>query len=401
MLPKEILSRACEFHEEFRRRLDSGPLGAPPNYNRVLRKIQDSDQQLMRFAFGDFGSSLASFVKMLDLDHPESDAVSSLLFGGEAFFSDKFFEFILLAEQAKASGLEACFPFLGQSVVREYISHSVQKKVHDGQLARSFLRTIRSKDDRERFRRSKKTQTIDLQALWKKGDDLWSSLPADFSRFMRFDSAYDKDISQATAKMHRYEEMGCTTLAEDMQSTINVFRETMQQSYCGFNRVTMTSAAVILAKFHGYEFVADRSISFGNLSFSGPSRVQVSQSSLGDYIFAVDEASPEPCFSYLPKVYCYHSLEEIASDEIKSVVNTLEEFPGACDRPIFDHYGVIVPSVIYNGLCLRDGAGLIHKFTDQQEVQCALDRSLVKTKSVVPILVGERDSKCYFITYWV
>lgn len=401
MLPVEIMNRACGSHQEFRKRIAPARTAPYSADGGVLRKIQQSDPELLRFALGDFGTSVSRFVGLLDLEHPESESVRDFLFGGEPYFSDKFLQFLGVAEYAWRSGLHACFPFLGSSMVKEYMSQGAQRKVQDGQIARCFVRAMKDGSDRDRLRRSKKTQPIDLQALWKKGDDLWSSLPDDFSRFLRFDSAYEDDLAQAVTKMKRYEELGCTTLASEMQATINLFRETMQQSYYGFNRVTMTNAAVVLAKFHGYRFVAERNITFGGVSCTGSSRVEASQDAIGDYVFSVDESSTNPAFVYQPKVYCYHSMEDLASEEIRSTVCFLESFPEANGKPIFDHFGVIVPSVTYNGMCLRDSSGLIHKFSDQQEVSCALDRSLVKTKSVVPILVGERDNKCYFITYWV
>ena len=35
------------------------------------------------------------------------------------------------------------------------------------------------------------------------------------------------------------------------------------------------------------------------------------------------------------------------------------------------------------------------------ELSLVLDRSLIKTKSVIPVLVGERDNRCFFISYWI
>jgi hypothetical protein len=62
---------------------------------------------------------------------------------------------------------------------------------------------------------------------------------------------------------------------------------------------------------------------------------------------------------------------------------------------------VIVPSVLYTESCFRDSNGLIQRFDDMTELSLVLDRSLIKTKSVIPVLVGERDNRCFFISYWI
>ena len=92
---------------------------------------------------------------------------------------------------------------------------------------------------------------------------------------------------------------------------------------------------------------------------------------------------------------------DLAPDGVRKIVDTLESFPEANGKPVFDHFGVIVPSVIYSESCFRDSIGLIRKIDDMQELSVLLDRSLVKTKSVIPVLIGERDNKCYFISLWV
>ena len=414
MVSQERIDKALEFQSELLRRLDSGPGICPVAGPRaIMSKIKASDQSLLSMAFGEFGICLGRFVKSLDLSHPESISICDAIFGTDHFFADKFYDLLMLAEIAAERGHTSCFPFLGQAVIREYMSKPVYKRIETGQTARSYVRVVEDRQQRGSLRKGKRTQIIDMQSLYKKGDEVWSAQPEDFGRFMRFDSAYRSELEQAEKRMLRYRDMRCSTLAQEMQRSINSFRENMDQSYYGFNRITMTNAAVVLAKFLGYRFVPEQQMSIGSFSYSANPKIVIDQSSLGDYRFTVDNyvggLSQEQAMAkimgqkhvYQPKVYPYPMLEDLAGDGVRKIVDCLERFPELGGKPIFDHYGVIVPSVLYTESCFRDSNGLIQRFDDMNELSLVLDRSLIKTKSVIPVLVGERDNRCFFISYWI
>ena len=413
MVSDDLLERARALQETVLSRLASGPPSVGHQRPELLKRIKNYPIELLKFALGDFGVSLGSFVKTLDLDHPECHSVSELIFGVDGSFAKNFMDFLSIAEFSKQNSLDSCFPFLGKTMVKEYINKSLYKKLESGQIARSYIRLVQDAPHRQALRKSKNTQIIDLQMLSRKGDDFWNAQCDNFDRFIRFDSAYEKEIETAERKRSRYEEMGCTTLASEIARSIGVFRENAQHAYYGFNRVTMTSVAVILAKFLGYRYVEEKQYNIGGHSYTSESRIVIDQSCFGDYRFAIDrivsgltqdEAMGKILGAdhvYRPKIYSYQNMIDLAPDGVRKIVDTLESFPEANGKPVFDHFGVIVPSVIYSESCFRDSIGLIRKIDDMQELSVLLDRSLVKTKSVIPVLIGERDNKCYFISLWV
>ena len=111
-------------------------------------------------------------------------------------------------------------------------------------------------------------------------------------------------------------------------------------------------------------------------------------------------------YFYEPKVYPFHELKDVASDEVNSVIKFLEHFPEANNKPIFDHFGVIVPSVNFptcssnNMFSIRDENGIIQSYSLRYEAIKSLDLILIKGKYFSPILVGEREGKCYFLSYF-
>ena len=95
-----------------------------------------------------------------------------------------------------------------------------------------------------------------------------------------------------------------------------------------------------------------------------------------------------------------HELIDITPVGVLKTIQLLEQFPEANNRPIFDHYGIIVPSIQYNHESFYDLNGMIVRHGSIDESGKALDRMLIKEKYFYPIVVGEKDGKCFFICYW-
>ena len=87
------------------------------------------------------------------------------------------------------------------------------------------------------------------------------------------------------------------------------------------------------------------------------------------------------------------------------MIALLESFPDAGGKPIFDHFGVIVPSVALpitaeNVYTFLDEKGLVQVFKFQEEAVKILDSTLMKGGYINSIIVGEKDNKCYFLSYF-
>src|SRR5690606_27755983 len=148
------------------------------------------------------------------------------------------------------------------------------------------VRLLKDKQEREEIRCLKRMQSIDLQGVYKKGEDAWNAQPDNFNRFLRFDTAYQDELNKAEKKAKRYEDLGCTAMASEIRRTIEMFKENIEQSYFGFNRITMTNAAITLAKSLGFTFIPPQTAMY---PVSSPDALQgkitVSRKFFGKYNF--------------------------------------------------------------------------------------------------------------------
>jgi len=107
--------------------------------------------------------------------------------------------------------------------------------------------------------------------------------------------------------------------------------------------------------------------------------------------------------AYEPRVYPLNELQEQAPESVKEIIKLVDEFPEADNKPIFDHFGVIVPGVNYpneDHKRFTDKDGEIKQYDSIDDGKKALDIILINAKHITPIIVGEKDGKCYFISYW-
>lgn len=149
----------------------------------------------------------------------------------------------------------------------------------------------------------------------------------------------------------------------------------MEDMHYGFHRITMTNAAVILAKMHQFDFCG--LLEKGQLFDTDNYRIFVPKDVHG---------GESEFYQYSPRAYPLNELKELAPTRVLEIIERLEMFDEANGKAIFDHYVVIVPGY------------RIEKNT--RSVQ-EMDTTLIQRQAVTPIVLGERDGKCYFICYWI
>ena len=418
MTDEQVLRKVMDVQKEFQKRLykpfnSSEKIDAP----KLLKMINESGASLLEFAFGKFGYNLGRFTKSLDMTHPDIFSVLDGVFNNEHEFAKQCTEFLFVADYAVNNDLRRIFPLLCKLLIEESLDKNIVRKIDNIDYSRLHVRLVKESALRDELRMSKKMQLIDLQAIYKKGEEIWTMQPDCFQKFLRFDSAYSQEIKKAEKKKKRYEDMGCVTLAQEIAKSIDSFKDNMQHSYYGFNRITMTNAAIILAKFSGYEYNSSSDVSSNSSGRSSDSYISVEKSHFTNYDFEPkDEQSlvfnnciidlsksieRDGFYTYQPKVYPFHMLKDLASETLKKTIDCLENFPEANQKPIFDHFGVIVPTIEYKKTFVKDTDGNTKYFDKPEEASKFLDKNLIKCKCIFPIIVGEKDGKCYFICYWV
>lgn len=402
-------NKVLSFQNEFFKRLkivDRPPENKLPD---LLLKLRDYDEDVIRLGLGDIGLKLKNFILQVDLNHPEISNVFDGILADNQEFSQSCRELLTLASHARQDNLVYVTPYLNQFLYKEH--KTLIRKIDAPSTNRINVRFLKNPEEREQIRCSKKMQIIDLQGIYKKGKSFWDSQPTNFSRFLRFDTGYQDELKKAEKKAKRYEELGCVSLAEEVRRTMELFREHTECNYFGFNRITMTTASIILAKSLAFSYiengnedniVVNRKL-FYNFNPETPIEYNPYVSMVSGGATFTDR--PQTPYNYEPRVYPYHEFSEIASDETKGIICHLENFPDVGDKPIFDHFGVIVPGVEFplrksESFTFLDKAGIIQKFNTREEALKTLDTILIKDKDIYPIIIGEKDGKCYFISYF-
>lgn len=428
MLNKKVF----ELQSEFLRRLSCHE---PPQEHCVpslLRCIIECDDDLIDFALGKLGQKLSMFAKNVDFQHPGIANIFDGLIANDQDFAQECMELLILARYARDNNLKRIIPTLSKFITKDSLDQNAIKKIDAPVNNRMHVRLLKDFKEREEIRMTKRMQIIDLHSVYKKDEEIWNAQPDNFNKFLRFDTSYQDDIELAEKKAVRYEELGCESLASEIRNSIVLFRNNIDQSYYGFNRITMTNASVILAKSLGYNYVSPEEISYSKFmsygSWKTESKITVDRSFFGKYNFdpeqtiefspIISSLSKSPIFTkknqipynYEPRVYPIHELSDIMTDNVCNVISTLENFPDAGYKPIFDHFGVIVPGVSFpvndpmknnKMYSFSDERGMIHSYSIRETALKTLDSILIKGEYFYGILVGEKDSKCYFISYFL
>ena len=95
----------------------------------------------------------------------------------------------------------------------------------------------------------------------------FNSHPNNFYNFLRFDKSLENEVKNMEIKAKRYEDLGCSFLANEITNNLQSYHEYVRQNYFGFNRITMSAASLILSRNFNYKSVITPTI------FSGQSDI--------------------------------------------------------------------------------------------------------------------------------
>lgn len=354
----------------------------PKPQRTLISDLRKYDPALMEFALGDVGVKLNAFMREIDESHP--DLV--LLFDGalhpNSIFSHAVREILELALYAKEKGLTRAAPDIFRSSIKKAARNIIKQL---DAPTNNLLHARFAGKHRFPIRSKKQMTAVDLRGAWKKGNEAWEINPNSFLEYVRYNKVCEKQIQAVEKKAERFKELGCKELCSEMLRDLEMFLA-KQETYYGFNRITMTNAAIILAKQHQYQFRYD--------AFSkAPSYIFVPSTYFGKF---VDQntyknllTGENVCPTHMDEKHFYHprayplphgsGLLEESSARMKGVIQLLENFPAAGHNPIFDMYWILVPGI------------------EKQEY----DYKMLCFGLATPVLLGEKDGKCFFICYWV
>lgn len=203
------------------------------------------------------------------------------------------------------------------------------------------IRFIKDFSLRNSLRKNRKVSTISLSTFYDKPHIIWHSLPDNFDFYTKDSLDYKDYIISAKIKENRFRQLGCEGIANHICEEINKINNNFSKNLYGYYKISIKNASIILSKINGYKLEKN------NLNYE----------------------IKKGKFFYLPKICPVYIL-----DKNLPIIDELEK------QSLFDHYLVILPS---------------NKNLNLEE-----DLQLMKNKSIIPILLGERDGICYFISYY-
>lgn len=344
-------------------------------FTGVLNEISVHSEEEVIYAMGDFGRSFRNFARDIDLRHPDLKSIflGEMVNGGE--FSRIATDHLKLCTYGKTWGLsDSVLKSLKRSVTSNSTYKELKGNIDSPSLNLRYLRFVKTKAFLKLYRSEKRAQSVHLIPEM--------DAPKDFDDYFHGFLRYENDIKEAKKRMARLEDSGLLSMAEEIQIGLNtMIKESQLFQYMGFNKINLVKAAVILGNMIGCVHPSDRYI-IPEGTFEGQAECR-----------------------YLPRVYPYHELEDIASDEMKSLVDYLDEYPPLGRRTLFDHFRVLVPggewqesigSLAHSSM--ERSAGL--SFPDVLIGQKRIDETLIR-KGMTAILLGERDGEHYFVSYWM
>lgn len=353
----------------------------------LLRTLRDCNTETAVCALGDIGEHLSRFAKSVDLDNPHPDLFNLEYLTDTAVdsFASCANDVLRLVELAKEHGISSVLSGLSLVTAR----HHGYRRIYiwdSPQRTNRNIRFISDAFERDRIRANKRSQLVDCRS---RINQIYPNSPSDFDGYHRFENRYKSEIADAKAKFQHFQSMGLTSFALTIQATIDrLEHEVKTQQCCGFNRISLNTAAIILGKMMGLTLDDGPHLSFGGLS--------------NMFGFELSIYAESIWMEYQPKVFPYHELESIAPDQVRKVIERLESFPELNGKPVFDHYYVLAPT--FDGFTIfgfREQSGEVKQYTWQSEAHRELDRYLIKSGLVPAVLLGDLDGEMYFICYWL
>lgn len=391
------------FFEEFCKRLDSQKkiFHGRSSGCKIIEKILHHKRYFLESFFGDFGKRLYDFFSVIDIDHPDLENCFDGIFRDENDFSIFFDELISVCDFSHKNSFSNVGEFIKKSslnYIQEKYSNFTRIEIPDNN--RCNVRFLKDKEKIKKIRSQKKMQIIDLHGVYKKGMSYYENHPNDFYKYLRFDESLISELQKMDVKASRYEQIGCHILAGEIRKSLANFQEHAKNTYFGFNRITMSSASIVLAKSMGFEMKTESA----TCEFTSDNyRIHIKK----DYLYNIKVLDDIDCsyYEYQPVIYPLYDFESILTANMKNVLNILDNFPEANNKPIFDFYGIIVPSIKLptnqSSYAFVDSTGCEKRHQVYDEFKLDFDRYMVANNIFYPIIVAEKDHKCYFITYWL
>jgi hypothetical protein len=386
--------KMTEIQEEIRASL-SVPLVPTAKYqNRLLDAIVKYEHSLPKM--GNLGQVLTNLATRILVNHPDAP---------EVFQHSDWNEF----ENKAIAVLENPSKDAADQLVNVYkplVRHI------------SFLKP-RLDLARDNVRKEKNiARNVGMKLAYMLGENGFYGKADDFRMFSRNSEVHLNEVLSLQEQQKVFTSHNMPEVAHAVGNRIKLLQELHTESYLGFHRLSPLDASLVCAratdlKWHEQHFLTVPFKFFDQRYWHEvPEKKEEDRQKedmkkllvMKDHRTALMEST---AFAYQPRLYPLGKFHETPSTtaDIISRVENMQEL-GGC--PVFDYYWVLVPSINVNHPHFRT-KDTWRLLLGEENIVCqdeyaaalALDIALVRDGYFMPVVLGERDGKCYFLCFWM
>lgn len=388
-----------------------------PGWVDALRVVAETPEDVVKATLGNTGIRLQRFAIRVNPEHPDLESYFSEL-GNPAVELFKSAADVLVAASAdKAKNKDLA------DVEKDFLATESWMKIIRP-LGMPRTRLLAGLEDRKTQRGIKKQiKSVGLKSIFQGGENTFYGRPAHFKRFARNSGYWHTEMKELQERQDMFASKHMNEMAHAFAKRMRALEESISDTL-GFFRIKPDEAAVILARLHNFKWndtgiVTISSKYFDGCHFWAEGATVETEEEKNDAMKKalilntrfIPTGIGTVFFNYQPRMYPLPlwNARVAAPDRVQKVIDRSEHFAALNRTPFFDYYWVLVPSININHpliqktkdhYTIREGNVNV-VYTDPNEAAFSLDAILVKEGYVVPIIIGERDGKCYFLSMWV
>lgn len=376
-------------------------------HNQVLDTIVECDENTAVAKLGNVGKPVLSFAQQITLRHPDVADISKS--DSWDSFSRDFFNAV--------GGDQGAKDRLNSNVYKPIIrSMSCPKpRLVKDSIRRKELRGIKNQ-----------VRNIGMKHVYMLGENGFYGKPSNFEMFIRNSQAHLAEAESLSKNEEIFTKNNMPEVAHAVRRRIKDMQGIQNDSYLGFHRIKPPDAAIIAARMMDLPWNELYFLSIPFKYFERNYWPEVKERR--DEEKAKDEIKrllvmkdkkmafiDSVAFQYQPRLYPLSSFPGMPK-QVESIISTVESLQELNGNPAFDYYWVLVPSININHPYFRQKDGWkvyarrqvedgwtdleLKSYTNEYDAALALDSTLVCDGYFVPVVLGERDGKCYFLSLW-
>jgi hypothetical protein len=359
------------------------PIGST---NGLMKTVLEYDAETVAIALGTTGEHIRAFAAVADLEHPDVETIAANALGSNTSLTLTATELLDIAKYSREKGHRLIAEYLPKIFKDVDVYDFVTLRITDpNKKSCSLVRFVKDQNHRLAMRQRRGCQETNLFSFYKDQSDSWDNYPTSFAGFVRNEIPFGEEITKIQRKVEHLAKMGLVAMAQRPKERLDTFQSASRDRYYGFNRCAISTAAVVLARVHGFEMT----------TMNGTTRIRGTNAMKSQFESLNGKDIPTNGMAYHPRIYSTTSMP-VTPERMQKLLAHLESFPDVAGKPLFDHYSVLVPTFTR---FRPDGAVPTVNGSPLNEIQLS-DMKMIEEKMVIPVLLGEADGKLYFIDYW-